>query len=694
MHLRYRKDIDGLRAIAVLSVVIYHFLPGAIPGGFAGVDIFFVISGFLITSGIHADLKNDRFSFKNFYRKRVRRILPAFSVATLLTLALGTLLLFPADLTSLAESAAAAVTFISNHYFANRFDYFSHNTWEFPLVHTWSLCIEEQFYFIWPALIWLAFKLRLQNHRLKYLILLGFGMSFVLSEYLLTQTHWIKAAYYLMATRADELLSGCFLGVCANNSVSEISLNLGLEKYVTEFKTKLGFKNSILLTSARPSPLIIDRSARHREILASIGLAVVLLSAVLLNGSSRYPGINSLFPTLGAVALIYAGPQTRVAIFLSHRWFVFIGMISYSLYLWHWPLLAFARYYFVAKDLPAPALAFLVLLVPIISYLSWKYIEQPFRKSEKSLGALILQWWVAPTAAVFAALLLLNQSGGWPSRFKEAGLMDRDTKFLSEQFCFERYLGDCQIGDRSKPQAQARAILFGDSNAGHYMPFWDELGRKLGLPIDAVSIDRCYSLIDINEHQPSKNQTLASEKCSGMIEHITSKISTYDVFIFASAWSAYLDDQAKPNFRADFRASLEHLQKLGKKIIVMEQAPVFEQTRYDQYLRSRYLLIPGFLAKQSAVGLTEAKLPQVTKANSDIESLIAEVLLKKPQNISKIYLLKPITMLGDKSTAALPFSNGDLLYRDGGHLNEFGSRLLATQLFDKLSLTIAAIFEH
>ena len=345
-EVRHRADIDGLRAIAVVPVVLFHAGVSQVSGGFVGVDIFFVISGYLITSLILGEMREGRFSLLSFYERRIRRIFPAlFAVLAVCIVLAGTLFL-PRELRSFDESLLAATFFVSNIYFYGSNGYFAAPPDTLPLLHTWSLSIEEQFYIVFPLLLSLAiaFGRRIWVGLISVLFLLSLAASI-----------WVTpinpdAAFYLAPMRVWELMLGALL-------------------------------------AARVLPRIESQAVR--EMLALAGVALIAYAVFRFSTSTPFPGSAALIPCLGAAFLIYAGEDegtTSASKVLSLRPLVFVGLISYSLYLWHWPLLVFARYWSVTS-LTGWQSATIVIASFILAALSWAYIEQPFRRKRAAIPA-------------------------------------------------------------------------------------------------------------------------------------------------------------------------------------------------------------------------------------------------------------------------------------------------------------------
>src|ERR1700730_14791875 len=317
----YRRDIDGLRAIAILSVLGFHAAPRLMPGGFIGVDVFFVISGYLISGIILKALARDRFSFNDFYARRIRRIFPALIVVLLSVLSFGWLKLFPDEYTGLAKHVAAGSAYVSNFLLNKESGYFDTTAELKPLLHLWSLGIEEQFYILWPLLLVLTWK-----YRAQWLLLVAIaGASFVLNVARLG-SHPV-ATFYLLPTRLWELALG---GILARAQLPGVTLP-------ESFTRLLHFGGSFV----RPD---LAAAATRRRVGAALGLGLLAVSIGALDSHGLFPGWWAAGPTIGTLLLIAAGEDTWInRHVLGNQPMVFIGQISYPLYLWHWPLLSFTR---------------------------------------------------------------------------------------------------------------------------------------------------------------------------------------------------------------------------------------------------------------------------------------------------------------------------------------------------------------
>lgn len=343
-HPKYRPDIDGMRAIAVISVVLFHAFPGFMKGGFVGVDVFFVISGFLIGSIIIGSLQEERFSFLTFYSRRINRIFPALLVVLLSCWAFGWMVLFPEELKQLGKHIAGGASFVSNFVLLAESGYFDNSSDSKVLLHLWSLGIEEQFYLIWPLVLWAAYKLRFNILALTLILAVtSFGLNIA------TMHENAVSAFYSPHTRFWELLAGTVLA----------HLTLNRPKFLDNARASAG-------------PI-------YRNVLSVGGLALVLLAFVLINKDHSFPGWWALLPVMGSVMLIAAGPFALLnRTLLSSRFMVGVGLISFPLYLWHWPLLTYAR--IIEGDTPAAWIRWsAVALSVVLAWLTYRLLETPLK---------------------------------------------------------------------------------------------------------------------------------------------------------------------------------------------------------------------------------------------------------------------------------------------------------------------------
>lgn len=322
--LMYRPEIDGLRSIAVLAVIVFHFSKNHLPGGYLGVDIFFVLSGYLIATIIWSDIQNKQFSLANFYERRIRRLVPALLVLLLFTLVVSFFILLPTDLIGFSKSLLATQTFVANIFFWRDGGYFTANSETKPLLHMWSLGVEEQFYILFPLLLMLISKW-------KRLIVLTIMLGLICSSYFLNvyaiHKGFSNPAFFLLPTRVWELGAGAFLALCVH-------------------------KNNLKLHVA----------------FAYIGLILIGLSIGFPEQLNARLFTPNFFTVLGTLFLLvkYPNKPSLVQRFLSLKVMVFLGLISFSLYIWHWPLIIFAKYYLV-RDLTVPEMLITLILILSIS---------------------------------------------------------------------------------------------------------------------------------------------------------------------------------------------------------------------------------------------------------------------------------------------------------------------------------------
>lgn len=423
----YRPDIDGLRAVAILGVLVFHCFPSWMPGGFAGVDVFFVISGYLITSILFADCQKGRFSLLRFYARRIRRIFPALLVCLGASWALGYALLTPSEFKELARSVVHSAYFANNFLLVSQAGYFDTHADLKPLLHLWSLAVEEQFYIVWPWVIFLAVRLAAYGRWLIALL----GVSSLIASIVATNTQPIQA-FFLPHFRAWELIAGAATAVWLASPV---------------------------------------RNALGRW-LAPLGLVLIAFAYVGFSGSDPFPGWRAMLP-VGGACLILAAPhdETPIKRWLANRYLVAIGLISYPLYLWHWVLLSYTRILFETPT--AWLIGGIGLLSVLLAWATYRFIEMPLRHGR--FGTL------HPRTVPIACLVLLLALGGLGDHTRRMqGLPQRlsgtdwqDLLWPASQVLDTACQQDLKpAGDycmRSHP-GPATHILLGDSHANHFFP--------------------------------------------------------------------------------------------------------------------------------------------------------------------------------------------------------------------------------
>lgn len=405
---RYRTEVDGMRAVAVVPVVLWHAGFSAVPGGFVGVDVFFVISGFLIAGILYAEITDGRFSILRFYERRARRILPALFLVIAATYPFAWAWMLPGAFADYSRSILAATFFVSNIFFWVTSNYFGPGDGEMPLVHTWSLSVEEQFYIVFPILLF--FLWRLAPRRVQPVLVAAGLASLGLSEWLADRAS--EANFFLAPTRAFELLAGAVAAIWCHG---------------------------------HPSASVTAKG----QALSAAGLAMMLAAVFLYSSATPIPSVYALLPVMGAVLMLVWGRKgTWAAAVLSWPPVVGIGLVSYSLYLWHQPVFALAR----TRLLDPPTgwqMAALCLLSLVLAILSWRYVERPFRQRGAGAPVPVVRLWQS-AAAGMVGLMLLSSVGiatnGARFRFPPAlnALSDRFASDLDERLRVER-VGLCEL---------------------------------------------------------------------------------------------------------------------------------------------------------------------------------------------------------------------------------------------------------
>jgi peptidoglycan/LPS O-acetylase OafA/YrhL len=644
----HRADIDGLRAVAVLPVVFYHFQIAPFSGGFVGVDIFFVISGYLITSLIHGETLNGAFSLARFYERRIRRILPALFLMMLATTALAGSVLFPQDLMNFARSLVATALFGSNFYFWSTVDYFDIVAERKPLLHTWSLAVEEQFYLLYPALFWLLRG----TSQLKLVYVVGAIFLVSLAANIWALRFAPVSDFYLLPFRAWELMLGALLAL---------------------------------------TPL--KSSGRTSTMLAWSGLALLLFSIFAFSADTPFPGEYALLPCIGAACVIYAGPQTIVGRALSLRPVVFIGLISYSLYLWHWPLLIFARYV-VLRDLLVCEKLALILISGMVATLSWAYVEKPFRTLGKIASRFLLPLAGSGIGIFVIASIAGEFSRGLPQRFDRAfrSLVEATVR-MPDQCQTPHAVGPhrfCRIG--APEITPATFVMWGDSHAGTLLPAFMDIVQRERLSGYTAGRGNCAPLTGV------MMLSGATGKICRDFNDETVRIATEGnirtVFL-AAKWAAYaegtnfsIDDGGPSIFlRDDLSSSSDRRQNIhvfsrglertvaaltdaGKNVIIVASVPEMKVS------------VPHALTRKHMFNLdTDIRLELADYLQRQIHVFSEFDKMQRRYGAKIVY---PHQMLCANGYCDIT-RDGVALYSDSNHLTKFGAKLLRP-LFEEFSL--------
>ncbi|MEO6215937.1 MAG: acyltransferase family protein [Sphingomonas sp.] len=641
----YRREIDGLRAIAVLAVILFHTRMPGFSSGFVGVDIFLVISGYLIAALILRESDAGTFTLIGFYERRARRILPAL-LAVLVASGIAGWIMLPIDFQLLGQSLTAISLFASNLLFWHWDGYFSITADSTPLIHTWSLAVEEQFYIVFPTLLLLA---RRGGPRTTEIVLATAALaSFVYSVWA-TGTH-PEAAFYSPLSRAWEFLAGALLAASV---------------------------------APRPSCRWTGDSA------AGLGIALIVFAVLHLGHRSSFPGFNAVAPVLGSVLILFGteAPGSRVAHALSSRPLVAIGLISYSLYLWHWPLIVFGSYY-ARHPYGAVRIAMALLAFPI-AWLSWRYIEMPFRMprlllSRRTLFAGALM--ASAGLGLYGALIW--SADGFPGR------VDPAVQRLSERGpkpgygCVDRPVsassGDagCLIGG-SGPHPSF--VLWGDSHAAVYFPALDALARRSRVSGYQATRLGCPPLIAVqaSDNKPERWKLRAQKliECRAHNERVLQFIAKERplAVLIAGQWSGYALGRHGPREQADdqtrtLEASMRLLHELGIRVYIVQDVP------------GAGLADPRALAKALLLGTTGAIEPTMAdylRRDAAFRRMVSDL-----ERRGLVEVIEPSQRLCDRLRCRVT-DGGYPLYYDTSHLNARGAQLVAP-VFDPLMRFLAA----
>ena len=521
----YRRDIDGLRSLAILPVLLFHTRVPGFSGGFVGVDIFFVISGFLITGIIAREIDRGSFSLLRFYERRARRILPALFAMIGFVLAGASWLYLPGDFESVPRSALMALGFLSNVWFFANTGYFAGGAETMPLLHCWSLGVEEQFYIGFPLLLWLIAKYvpRGRARAIAGAALVSFAWAWW------KQTDGDGFAFYLLPPRAWELFAGALLAVGAVPEVRRQAL---------------------------------------REALALIGLGLIAFAVFSYDRQTPFPGTAAIPPVLGSVLLIHCAPGTLAGRMLAMRLPVAIGLISYSLYLWHWPLIVFTEY---ARDEPLAGLWSLGVIAAALlaAWASWRFIERPFRSPERFSRRRIFVLsgvGMASLALVAAAMLPL---GGWEKRFapEVVALAAAKQDFSPKRdTCLAQLIGgerpECSFGANVPPTA----MLWGDS---HGVELAWVLGEEMATRGEALMQRTSGSCPPVLGYAEAGNPACPRINAE-IIERLERTPSIRRVYL-AAFWAS--DAYRLPGMTARIDATIARIRAAGKSVTIIGPVP-------------------------------------------------------------------------------------------------------------------------
>lgn len=637
----YRRDVDGLRAVAVLLVILFHLDVAAISGGFVGVDIFYVISGFVIFRMMIVEYESGRFSILNFYRRRIRRIFPALAATALFSMAVGFIILTPGEYESLSYSAIAAVFSLSNIYFNDRLGYFADSASSTPLIHTWSLGVEEQFYLIAPFIL-LVCATRFGSPGLFRGLLALCVASFAYNLFAVYVMNNENHAFYLPMSRFWEIGFGGILAFM-------------------EPRILLGRKVSNLL--------------------AIIGLIGIAASSWLIDNTMPFPAFISLLPVVSAGLVILAATDGMVYRVLTYQPMLFFGKISYSLYLFHWPVIVYFGLY-VARDIYGLEKVGLFVVITFLAFLNWKFVETPFRTARDSYS-----WRTAKRAMAGVAALVLVFSvtaaatEGFPSRLRAEAI--ETTQRI--ELAVSDTVG-CSLVGRRNVVSKARIcghdgasidyLVWGDSHAGMIGgPLSDRL-HKTGVNGLVALMAACPPLIGVH-YSTRKNRT----ECRELAAHIEETVQKENVpvVVLVSRWANFASNVRAPGdgglsqkifdaengdvptaFDDALARTVERLTTAGAKVIIVGPVPEID---FD---------VPNMMIRAAN---WERPLPEARRSVFDARQEIILRVLKRLENLRGVAVVYPHEQLCDLRHCRL-VDDGKPLYKDDDHLTLAGVQLV------------------
>ncbi len=622
--MNYRPDIDGLRAIAVALVVFFHAQCG-FPGGFVGVDVFFVISGFLITGIIRNQLASGHFSFREFWVRRIRRIVPAAAAMTLSTLALGYFFLFPSDYKFLAESAVFQQLMAANVYFWRKTGYFSGRADMMPLLHTWSLAVEEQFYLVYPVLLALLWRCgeRILAWSLGGLAMASFGLS------VWGVGRFPSATFFLLPTRAWELLLGG------------------------------------LLWSVPRIPIVASRAGGN--VAATLGLLAIFLAAMTYTSTSLFPGAAAALPCGGAALIILAGTcgTPLVNRFLSSPPLVAVGLASYSIYLWHWPFLVFLRHISGPRPGPLP-LAATVISSVAVALLSWRFIERVFRAGSyrpDGTGPFAAAFLSIPLICTICWVILTNE--GFPDRAPEKAVLYHAASSDSahgESIDTSRLLAD-DCPRFGSPDGPVSCLIWGDSHAMSMVVGLNTACRLCCVQGHQATYFGTAPILDFYISNGLGLRELAIPHSAAVFEY--AKRNRIDMVVLAAFWTRY---QTNSSLESRLRSTVDALTAAGIKVaIVLDYATQEED-------------VPLMLAREAFRGNSTSACG-VTMAEYRKQNGLVNTMIRRVAN-GRAMVLDPALYLTDRNEIWRAEIDEDVLYYDDDHLSTAGSLRLAPMFSD------------
>ncbi|MCF8384021.1 MAG: acyltransferase [Chlorobium sp.] len=655
---QYRADIDGLRAIAVMAVIFCHLDVYGFQGGFVGVDVFFVISGFLITSIILKDINANKFSVAIFYERRIRRIFPVFFSVIGVTCLLGAYFFEYSTFKSFADSIIAATVFSSNMLFWSESGYFDAPSLQKPLLHTWSLGVEEQFYIFFPLLLTFISRFLKQKY-FPWLLSLAI-LSFLMNIY--GVHHHPGAAFFFMPLRAWELFTGALVALPA---------------------------------------IPTNSSPRIRNLISATGLGFIFFSIAFYTEATPFPGFYAIPPVLGTALIIHSGssgPSLTNKI-LGWKPLVFIGLISYSLYLWHWPIIVF-RKYVLLRTLNPMEIVLIIAITFFISILSWKFIEQPFRSptlfpNRKKLFG------IAAALMVFSGATgtLIHIQNGMPYRFAANEIMMDE--FYTWDWLNNSTYGNLYVDPHSEKiptigscSKEPVFALWGDSHAWAFIPALNKMANKYDITGYLLTTSGTAPVMGIER---LGHETAWEPFNQGVIDFIRSKPEIKTVFL-AARWAIYTNGTRYKNEEGTAVILTNVNEIRGKSNALLMEEGLFRSVDTLLSMKRNVVLI----SQIPEIGYDIKKLiwnasrfsPKLLKLSPTIDEYrkrnkeAIKILQQLSAYNKNVTLISPESMLFDNDGKVILIHNKKSLYRDDDHLSTTGSLFIAPafeNIFSKMS---------
>lgn len=645
--MKYRPEIDGLRALAVVSVILFHAGFDSFRGGFVGVDIFFVISGYLITSILLNDIEKDRFSIVHFYERRACRIMPALFFMMLICLPFAWRWMLPDQLESFSASMFSTVTFLSNFYFMSEVDYFAPSSELQPLLHTWTLSIEEQYYLFFPPLLYWIIKRSFNKAFVTIAVLLL--VSFLFSEW--GWRNYPEHSFFFSFSRFWELFVG-----------------------------------SVLAFTVTKYPL------KANNWLAAVGLAGIVASIVVYTDALPFPSAYTLIPVIcTALLILFATSGTIVANLLSFKVFVGVGLISYSAYLWHQPIFSFAR--LRSFDMLTPTdMSLLSVLSLVVAFFSWKYIEQPFRKPNVSKRKVFSLSALGICLMGSIGAVGYNQEG-FQTRLSKTFEDLEKISTVEESYCHiegrkapeQLRKGEfCTIG-----QGETLYAMIGDSHAGALFSSVEKYMSHTHVSSVAVSGGFCAPLL---------NGFTYRKNCTAMMQAALEQVlsdKNIETVILVAEWANYTtgyrdNKSAKLLFDNDghaltaaenikvfersFDKTVNALLAAKKQIIIVNPVPEFHQDAY-LYVAQKILVGDAETISEASTSLPTISLKQYKDRNAEVFDVFS--------NYQGVITFVDVSDLFCDQTLCRQNGNTNMpLYSDTNHVNELGAKQIVSLIFD------------